>query len=78
MTVRCTLPPARLASGAYSIDLITAVSGLQFLDYVESALGFAVDSSAIGERNWMFTQGRGQGHAVWDVTFALADTTGIG
>ena len=69
VTVRCQLPPARLASGGYSIDLITAVSGNQFLDYIESGLTFAVDSPAIGDRNWLFRQSMNQGYTVWDVTF---------
>jgi lipopolysaccharide transport system ATP-binding protein len=70
ITVRCQLPPARLASGAYSVDLITAVSGSHCFDYLESGLSFVIDSAAIGERNWPFSQGRGQGHTLWDVEFS--------
>jgi lipopolysaccharide transport system ATP-binding protein len=71
VTVRCQLPPARLASGGYSVDLITAVSGTYpLLDHIESGLTFAVDSSAIGDRNWLFRQAVGQGCTVWDVTFS--------
>lgn len=69
VTVRCRLPAARLASGGYSVDLITALSGTQFLDYIESGLTFSVDSSAIGDRNWLFRQALGQGCMAWDVTF---------
>jgi lipopolysaccharide transport system ATP-binding protein len=69
ITVRCRLPKAHYAAGPYSIDVIAAVTGMQFLDYVESGLGFEVEGVAIGGRNWSFSQNGGQGYAVWDVEF---------
>ncbi len=69
--VRCRLPPLTLAAGSYSIDLIAAFTNHSFLDCVESALAFHVETSAIGERSWAFRQSRGQGFLYWDVTFSL-------
>jgi lipopolysaccharide transport system ATP-binding protein len=71
--VRAQLPPLRLAAGRYSIDLILAESGIRFLDRVESAVAFHVDSSAVGNRNWQFKQGTGQGHSLWDVRFQVCE-----
>ena len=71
VTVMCHLPTANLAAGQYSIDLICAVTGLQYLDYLESGISFEVEGVAIGERNWAFNQKSGVGHETWDVTFQL-------
>jgi hypothetical protein len=71
ITVRCRLPAARYAAGPYSIDVIAALTGMQFLDYIESGLGFEVEGVAIGDRNWSFDQNRGQGYAVWDVDYEI-------
>ncbi|MBA4018959.1 MAG: hypothetical protein C0483_17460, partial [Pirellula sp.] len=75
-TVMCHLPTANLAAGDYSIDLICAVTGLHYLDYLESGLSFAVEGVAIGERNWAFSQKSGVGHVTWDVCFQLAPADG--
>lgn len=69
--VRARLPPARLAAGKYTVDLIVAETGIRFLDYVESGLTFRIDSAAVGPRNWAFTQARGQGHELWDVHYQV-------
>jgi lipopolysaccharide transport system ATP-binding protein len=71
ITVRAQLPPARLAIGDYSIDIILADTGVGFFDYIESAIAFTVESAAIGKRNWSFSQRRGQGHELWDVKFSV-------
>ena len=71
LKIRCQLPPMRFASGGYSIDLITACSGKEFYDYIESGLRFTVDSSAVGERNWMFNQSRNQGYSLWEVNYQV-------
>jgi lipopolysaccharide transport system ATP-binding protein len=76
ITIRCKLPRLSYAAGRYSIDLIAAVTGSQFLDYVESGLCFDLEGTPIGERNWTFSQSRGQGYALWDVTFAVIPTDG--
>ncbi len=72
ITVRCQLPAARYAAGPYSIDLIAALTGVQFLDYVESGVGFEIEGVGIGEGNWPFSQNGGQGYAVWDVQYAIS------
>lgn len=74
VTVRCRLPPAKYAAGLYSIDLIAATTGVQFLDYIESGLSFEVEGVAIGERNWAFSQAIGQGCIVWDVQFSREES----
>jgi lipopolysaccharide transport system ATP-binding protein len=74
--VRCRLPRLNLARGPYTLDLILAVSGVGFVDYVESGLGFAVESAAVGPRNWGFEQGRGQGCFLWDVAFEMDGAAG--
>jgi lipopolysaccharide transport system ATP-binding protein len=71
ITVHAQLPPAQLAIGNYSIDLILAETGVGFLDYIESAITFSVESAAIGKRNWSFSQKRGQGYELWDVMFSI-------
>jgi lipopolysaccharide transport system ATP-binding protein len=70
--VRCQLPEARYASGHYSIDVATAVSGVTYLDYIECGLSFEIEGASIGERSWPFTQGRGQGFVLWDLHFSLS------
>lgn len=68
-TVRAQLPPAHLAKGRYSIDIILADTGVCFLDRVESAVAFTMDGSAVGRRNWIFTQSSSQGCLLWEVQF---------
>ena len=72
--VRCRIPPVQLAAGGYSVDLILALTNQGFLDYVESGIEFSIDSAALGDRNWAFTQARGQGHSLWPVTFEVDRT----
>jgi lipopolysaccharide transport system ATP-binding protein len=67
--IRAELPALALAAGGYSIDIILGETGVRFLDCIESAISFNVDSTSIGERNWHFFQNRGQGHYLWDVTY---------
>jgi len=74
VTVRAHLPPLRYARGTYSIDVILADTGKGFFDYVESAICFSIESAAIGERNWSFSQTRGQGFELWDVRFSMDDS----
>jgi lipopolysaccharide transport system ATP-binding protein len=71
--IRAALPPLRLAAGRYSIDILLAETGIAYLDRVESAVTFSVDSSALGNRSWQFRQARGQGHSLWDVRFRLCE-----
>ena len=68
--VRCQLPELLLARGSYSIDLILAHTGTAFLDYIESGLGFTIESAAVGPRNWSFDQVRNQGCFIWEAEFA--------
>jgi lipopolysaccharide transport system ATP-binding protein len=70
--VRATLPPLRLAKGTYSLDLILADTGVRFLDNLESGITFTMDGSAIGRRNWDFSQSSGQGCVLWDVKYEMA------
>jgi lipopolysaccharide transport system ATP-binding protein len=74
VTVRCRLPAARYAAGSYSIDAIAAITGLQYLDYIESGLGFEVEGVAIGARSWAFSQNSGVGYSLWDVGFEIASS----
>jgi lipopolysaccharide transport system ATP-binding protein len=71
--VKAQLPNLKLAAGIYSFDIILAETGVQFLDYIESAISFNVDSTAIGGRNWMFFQARGQGHSLLDVKYSVVN-----
>jgi len=71
ITIRAELPPARLAVGNYSVDIMLADTGVRFFDYIESAITFRIESAAIGKRNWCFSQKRGQGHELWDVKFSV-------
>ncbi len=70
LRVRCRLPQLQLSEGTYSVDLMLAHDA-QFLDAVESALSFTIESAAIGPRNWRFDQARNQGCLLWDVLFEL-------
>jgi len=67
------LPPLRLADGRYSIDVIVCEPGVRFLDRIESAVAFHVNSTALGNRNWEFKQASGHGHTLWDVRYRLCD-----
>jgi hypothetical protein len=67
--VRAKLPPLHLAMGHYSLDLILADTGVRFLDNLESGISFTMDGSAIGRRNWNFSQSSGQGCVLWDVKY---------
>jgi lipopolysaccharide transport system ATP-binding protein len=67
--VRAKLPPLRLARGNYSLDLILADTGVRFLDHLESGISFTMEGSAIGRRNWDFSQSSGQGCVLWDVQY---------
>jgi lipopolysaccharide transport system ATP-binding protein len=77
VTIRAELPAFALAAGGYSIDIILGETGVRFLDCIESAICFNVDSSSIGERNWHFFQSRGQGHYLWDVVYHKIRTTDL-
>jgi len=70
--VRAKLPPLRLARGSYSLDLILADTGVRFLDNLESGITFTMDGSALGRRNWDFSQSSGQGCVLWDVKYEAA------
>jgi lipopolysaccharide transport system ATP-binding protein len=70
--VRAKLPPLRLARGNYSLDLILADTGVRFLDNLESGITFTMAGSAIGRRNWDFSQSSGQGCLLWDVKYETA------
>ena len=72
IVVAAELPPVHYATGRYSLDIMLAVSGFAFLDYVESALAFDIDSAAVGDRNWHFSQATGQGFLLWDVRYGVA------
>jgi len=67
--VRAKLPPLRLARGHYSLDLSLADTGVRFLDILESGISFTMEGSAIGRRNWDFSQASGQGCVLWDVKY---------
>ena len=67
--VKAKLPPMRLARGQYSLDLILADTGARILDNLESGISFTMDGSAIGRRNWNFSQSSGQGCVLWDVKY---------
>ena len=71
LTVKAQLPPLRFAAGMYSIDIILGESGVRFHDYIESAISFFIDHTAIGKMNWRFSQSRGQGYCLWDVGYGL-------
>lgn len=71
--IKAQLPQLNMAAGSYSLDVILAETGVRFLDYVESAISFNVDSTAIGGRNWMFFQARGQGHSLLDVKYSIVN-----
>jgi hypothetical protein len=75
MTVLAHLPKLQLAMDDYTIDLAIADTGRGYFDYVESALGFTMQRSAIGSRNWQFSQRRGQGNVLWDVSFESSTIT---
>jgi len=72
MIVKAQLPNLKLAAGVYSLDIILGETGVRFFDHIESAISFSIDSTSIGNRNWMFFQARGQGHALWDVKYSVA------
>ena len=74
--VRAKLPPLRLARGRYSLDLILADTGVRFLDNIESGISFTMDGSAIGRRNWNFSQSSGQGCVLWDVKYETVPAEG--
>ncbi|HEY6333087.1 MAG TPA: polysaccharide ABC transporter ATP-binding protein [Blastocatellia bacterium] len=78
ITIKAELPPIELAAGFYSLDIILGETGVRFLDCIESAISFNVDSTAIGRRNWHFTQSRGQGYSLWDVTYRTEAELGAG
>jgi lipopolysaccharide transport system ATP-binding protein len=71
ITVRCRLPHLHLARGDYSIDLKLATLGFDYLDQIESGLNFCVDSTALGEATWNFSQSKGFGCLFWDVDFMV-------
>ena len=50
-----------LASGFYSLDLILAESGKRFLDNIEKALSFSIESTYNPQTSWSFRQEMGQG-----------------
>ncbi|BAZ65637.1 ABC transporter-related protein [Fischerella sp. NIES-4106] len=70
-TIVCKLPPLRLAQGKYSLDLMLAMSGVKFFDYIESGISFIIVHTAIGNRNWSFAQSTGQGCFLWDVQYSI-------
>jgi len=74
--VTAKFPPMRLAKGNYTLDLILADTGVRFLDHIESGISFTMDGSAIGRRNWDFSQSSGQGCVLWDVKFKTVPTAG--
>jgi len=67
--IQAQLPPMRLARGNYSLDLILADTGARILDNLESGISFTMDGSAIGRRNWDFSQSSNQGCVLWDVKY---------
>lgn len=69
LEITCHLPILRLAEGKYYIDLMLAEAGVKFFDYLESALTFFIDRTAISNKNWAFTQNQGQGCILWDVNY---------
>jgi hypothetical protein len=69
-TLRCSLPPLTLAKGDYSFDLMLSVPYVKVLESIESAIGFSVDSSAVGESHWSFTQAEGRGCFFLDVEYS--------
>ncbi len=78
LLVKATLPPLELAAGNYSLDLILAETNeVRFLDYIQSALAFTIDSTAIGDRSWDFTQSSGQGCFLWHVDYEVVSPAGV-
>jgi lipopolysaccharide transport system ATP-binding protein len=71
--VRCRLPELKLAKGEYALDVIASELNVGYLDYVESGLGFAVDSAAIGEQGWNYSQSFGRGFLYWDVAYRVVE-----
>ena len=69
-TIRCSLPPLTLAKGDYSFDLIVSIPYVDVLESIESAIGFTVDSSAVGESHWSFTQDDRRGCFYLDVEYS--------
>ena len=75
VTIKAELPALALAAGGYSMDVILGETNVRILDRIESAVSFDVDSTAIGKRNWLFSQGRG-GSMLWDVNYRLEEKSG--
>jgi lipopolysaccharide transport system ATP-binding protein len=69
--VTASLPKLQWAAGEYALDLILCRSGQYFIDYVEGALYFTIEETAIGPANWQFQQSMGQGSHLLDVDFRL-------
>jgi len=69
-TLRCSLPPLTLAKGDYSFDLMLSIPYVTVLESIESAIGFTVDSSAVGESHWSFTQAERRGCFYLDVEYS--------
>jgi lipopolysaccharide transport system ATP-binding protein len=69
-TLRCSLPPLTLAKGDYSFDLMLSVPYVTVLESIESAIGFSVDSSVVGESHWSFSQSEGRGCCYLDVEYS--------
>jgi lipopolysaccharide transport system ATP-binding protein len=69
--VTATTPSLDLAAGEYSLDLVVAQTGRAFLDYVQSALRFTIEQTAIGVRRWTFQQSEGRGALLWNVLWSV-------
>jgi lipopolysaccharide transport system ATP-binding protein len=67
--IRCHLPPLRYASGVYSLDIALAQTQVNHFDYIESALAFHIETSAIGHRHWAYRQSQGNGFLLWEVAY---------
>ncbi|HLK16567.1 MAG TPA: polysaccharide ABC transporter ATP-binding protein [Fimbriimonadaceae bacterium] len=50
-----------MASGEYSLELISGIPGKVMLDQIEHALRFSVNAPLLGSEGWDFRQDRGQG-----------------
>ena len=78
LEIICQLPNLKLAEGKYYLDLMLAEAGIRFFDYLESALSFVIDKTAISDKNWAFTQSQGQGCILWNVNYQLSCNTLVG
>jgi len=69
--IRCRLPDWKMAAGQYSVDTMLSVLNDKYIDQVESALTFNIDSSSIGEQAWNYQQSEARGCIYWDVGYTV-------